>query len=61
MHAHKFKVGDYVRVAPRTVGAVPAGRYQVVRQMPPEGAQNQYRVRYVDDGHERMVKESDLT
>jgi len=61
MKAHKFQVGDYVRIAARTITAVPAGRYQIVRQMPPEGAMNQYRVRYVDDGHERMVKESDLT
>lgn len=61
MKAHKFKVGDYVRIASRIVSAVPPGRYQVVRLMPPEGSHNQYRVRFVDDGHERMVKESDLS
>ena len=61
MKEHKFKVGAFVRIEPRALGAVPAGRYQVVRQMPPEGRTNQYRVRFVDDGHERMVKESDLT
>ena len=61
MKQHKFQVGQFVRIAPRTLGAVPTGRYEVVRQMPPEGATNQYRVRFVDDGHERMVKESDLS
>jgi hypothetical protein len=61
MKAHKFKAGDYVRIAPRALSAVPAGRYQVVRPMPPEGPNNQYRVRFIEDGHERMVKESDLT
>lgn len=61
MKEHKYKVGAYVRVASRTVAAVPVGRYQVIRLMPPEGFQNQYRVRFVDDGHERMVKEADLS
>jgi hypothetical protein len=61
MKQHKFQVGDYVRIEPRAVWAVPAGRYQVVRLMPPDGASNQYRVRFVEDGHERMVKESDLS
>ncbi len=61
MRQHKFQVGQFVRIAPRALWAVPAGRYEVVRQMPPEGSVNQYRVRFVDDGHERMVKESDLS
>ena len=61
MKEHKYKVGAYVRIASRTVSAVPAGRYQIVRLMPPEGATNQYRARFVDDGHERMVKASALT
>lgn len=61
MKAHKYKVGDYVRIAARPAWSVPAGRYQVIRQMPPEGDHNQYRVRFVDDGHERMVKENDLS
>lgn len=61
MKEHKFKVGAYVRVATRTAAAVPVGRYQIIRQMPPEGFQNQYRVRFVEDGHERMVKETDLS
>jgi hypothetical protein len=61
MQMHKFQVGQFVRIAPRVLWAVPPGRYEIVRQMPPEGFVNQYRVRFVDDGHERMVKESDLS
>lgn len=61
MQLHKFQVGQFVRMAPRVLWAAPAGRYQIVRLMPPQGFVNQYRVRFVDDGHERMVKESDLT
>jgi hypothetical protein len=61
MKAHKFQVGQYVHIAPKALWSVPAGRYQIVRQMPAEGDHNQYRVRFVDDGHERMVKEHDLS
>lgn len=65
MPAHKFKVGQFVRIMPRALSAVPPGRYEIVRQMPADGtgsrANNQYRVKFVDDGQERMVRESDLT
>jgi hypothetical protein len=61
MPAHKFQVGQFVRITPSPLWAAPAGRYEIVRLMPPQGANNQYRVKFVDDGHERMVKESDLT
>lgn len=61
MQLHKFQVGQFVRMGPRVLWAAPAGRYQIVRLMPPLGSINQYRVRFVDDGHERMVKESDLS
>ena len=61
MKGHKFKVGEFVRVAAPKYLGTPQGRYEVVRLMPPEGNQNQYRVRSVEDGVERMVKEDDLS
>jgi hypothetical protein len=61
MKAHKFKIGEYVRVNTAKYLGAPQGRYEVVRLMPPEGNQNQYRVRAVEGGVERMVKEEDLT
>lgn len=60
MKEHKFQAGQFVRLTARVLSPAPAGRYQVVRQMPPENYVNQYRIRSVEDGHERMVKESDL-
>lgn len=61
MKEHKFKVGQFVRVAAPKFLGTPRGRYEVLRLMPPAGNQNQYRVRSVENGVERMVKEEDLS
>ncbi len=61
MKDHKFKVGQFVRVAAPKFLGTPQGRYEVLRLMPPVGNQNQYRVRSVENGVERMVKEEDLS
>ncbi|HJQ56128.1 MAG TPA: hypothetical protein VJ890_04440 [Vineibacter sp.] len=61
MTPHKFKPGQFVRVeGKRPLGAVPGGRYEIVRTLPPQDNENQYRVRNTDDNHERVVRESDL-
>lgn len=61
MQPHKFKVGHYVRVNTAKYLGAPQGRYEVVRLMPPSADnQNQYRVKSVEDGVERMVREEDL-
>jgi len=59
--AHKFKVGQ-------TVGFTsgPFGRggtnsiYKVTQLLPPEGDDNQYRIKSAAEPHERVVKESQL-
>lgn len=61
MTPHKFKPGQFVRVtSSRPFGATPAGRYEIVRTLPPQGNENQYRVRNTEDNHERVVRESEL-
>lgn len=61
MDAHKFKAGQFVRVMPgRAFAATPAGRYEIVRTLPPLGNENQYRIRNTEDNHERVVRESEL-
>ena len=62
MQPHKFSVGSFVRVNTAKYLGAPQGRYEVVRLMPPaQDNQNQYHVRSVDRGTERMVKEVDLS
>jgi len=40
--------------------AAKRGAYLVVRSLPSDGRDNQYRIKCVLDGHERVVRESQL-
>ena len=61
MKSHKFGVGQTVRYSPRGTYSGPGGSYKVVRLLPAEANDNQYRVKSSADGHERVVKESQLS
>jgi hypothetical protein len=62
MPMYKYNVGQVVEAAKSIFSLIPAGRYEIVRHMPPAGSgENQYRIKSLRDGHERVVKESDLT
>jgi len=61
MHPHGFSVGQSVVLFPgRYDGNVPHGTYTVLRLLPNDGADREYRVRHQSDGHERVVRESQL-
>lgn len=61
MRDHKFAVGQTVHFTPGALDrAAPRGTYTIVRLLPPEAKNNQYRVKSTADGHERVVKESQL-
>lgn len=60
MKAHKYQAGQFVTLQRRMFHPAPAGRYQVVRQLPPLGNDNQYRVRSTEDQHERVICESEI-
>ncbi len=58
---HKFAVGETVEFLPgRNDLHVPPGSYTVVRQLPVDGNDWQYRVKNARDGHERIMRESQL-
>jgi len=58
---HKYAVGQTVQFTPGAFDrAAPRGTYTVVRHLPPESRNNQYRIKSTADGHERVVKESQL-
>lgn len=58
---HKFASGQSVQFSPTPFdGNAPPGGYTVVRQMPSETADLQYRIKNTRDGHERVVRESQL-
>lgn len=61
MAQHRFVVGQSVEFLPGTYdGNVPRGMYTIVRLLPIEARNSQYRVKHLADGHERVVTESQL-
>jgi len=61
MVRHKFAVGQKVEFLPaRNELHVPPGVYTIVRQLPVEANDCQYRVKNARDGHERIMRESQL-
>lgn len=62
MRSHKFKIGQTVVFTPNMSHVSTArGSYEIVRLLPSETADCQYRVKNSRDGHERVVRESDLS
>lgn len=58
---HKFAVGQTLFFTPSTFDAPSGkGRYDVVRLMPADSGDNQYRLKSVLDGQERVARESQL-
>jgi hypothetical protein len=57
MSGHKFKIGQLVNYLgrERTFGV-----YQVTQLLPPEGAVFQYRIKNINEFHERVAKEHEL-
>jgi hypothetical protein len=61
MKAHRFAVGQTVQFSPGPQSrAALRGSYKVVRLLPADQNDNQYRVKSTVDGHERVVKESQI-
>ena len=62
MATHKFKVGETVELYPgRLDPNAPRGLYRIERLLPVESGNVQYRVKYIADGHERVVTEDHLS
>ncbi len=61
VQAHKFDVGETVYFTSGMIGrANGSGSYQVVRLLPPDGQEFQYRIKKDGDAYERVAKESQL-
>jgi hypothetical protein len=58
---HKFKIGQGVVLAPSRYGSDRQTRFEVVRLLPSEHGINQYRLKSVLDGHERVAMENEVT
>ncbi len=62
MADHKFSNGQIVEPIPSgAFMAIPPGRYEIVQPLPPTmGGDNQYRIKSLKDGHQRIVKQSEM-
>lgn len=60
MQSHKFKAGAIVSVSGSATRKVPAGRYEIVRPLPANDADLQYRVKAIDGGQEWILTEGEL-
>jgi hypothetical protein len=59
--AHKYNVGQTVYYTSGLVGRHGgSGTYRVVRLLPPDGNDFQYRIKSVSEAYERVAKESQL-
>jgi hypothetical protein len=62
--SHKFSVGQVVDLTPSLLRAAAPGRYEVRQLMPPsdrDAGDPSYRIKSIEEKHERVVFESDLT
>ena len=58
---HKYHVGDIVYYTSPSFGrAAATGSYTVVKLLPSEGDDHQYRIKNTDEAFERVAKESQL-
>jgi hypothetical protein len=56
--SHRFKVGQTVIYTPGVSRR--SGVFTIMRRLPPEGGDNQYRIKSADEPFDRVVKESEL-
>ena len=61
IRSHKYRVGETVFFTSPSFGrAAATGSYTVVKLLPSEGDDHQYRIKSASEPHERVVKESQL-
>jgi hypothetical protein len=61
MSLHSFAVGQSIEFVPgKFDGAAQRGTYTVVRLLPNDGSDREYRVKNALDSHERVVRESQM-
>lgn len=60
MKDRKFATGQNVVMKQSAYYRAPTDTFEIVRLLPAERGNPQYRIRSLRDGHERMVTESDL-
>ena len=59
--ANRFQSGQSVRLVRNlSLRAAAEGEFKIVRALPDDGSETQYRIKSVREPHDRVVKESNL-
>ena len=56
----QFRTGQTVRLCRSPYRSGATGEYKIVRRLPGDGGEVEYRVKSLNEPYERVVKESDL-
>jgi hypothetical protein len=59
--SNRFHTGQSVRLVRSSLRSAADGEFKIVRPLPEDGGEAQYRIKSVREPHERVVKESDLS
>ena len=58
--SNRFRSGQTVRLVRSTLRTAADGEFKIVRSLPDEGGETQYRIKSAREPYDRVVKESDL-
>ena len=61
MASHKFKIGEIVTIRPALSRHLPRRVKEETKQLPHNGREFEYRIKSVNEPHERVARESQLT
>jgi hypothetical protein len=61
MQTHKFQIGQTVFLTPFPIQKIPGGAYTVTKKLPERDGEFEYRVKSVNEPHERAVREGELS
>ena len=60
MHTYKFHLGETVQLLPPMSRHASGGVYEVTKKLPERAGEYEYRIKSINEPHERVVSESDL-
>jgi len=60
MPTHKFRIGQFVHLSPAASRNASGGVYVVTKRLPESTGEYEYRIKSINEPHERLVRESEL-
>ena len=60
MSEHMFKVGQTIELSPAIARNMAGGAYKIVKQLPERNGEFEYRIKNINEPHERVVREIEL-